>query len=75
MIEPQKRAEQAEAMVAAWTKVGLAWHAVDRCSRYRPQHLTEAAQLARAAEDDAKACDTDMVDFWFEKVRPFGHPE
>lgn len=75
MIEPQKRAEQAEAMVAAWTQVGLAWHAVDRCSRYRPQHLTAAAQLARAAEDCAKEGDIEGVEFFFTKVRPLGHPE
>lgn len=75
MIEATARAEKARVMSQAWIHVALAWDAVDRCSRYRPQHLTEAAQLARAAEDCADDGDIEGVDLFFQKAHLFGHPE
>ena len=75
MIEAEARAAKADEMVTAWTKVAMAWHAVDRCSRYHPENLTEAAQLAREMETCAVERDVEMVEHWFAKVRVFGHPE
>lgn len=75
MIEATARAEEARSMSAAWTQVALAWDAIDRCSRYRPECLTEAAQYARAAEDAAKEGDVDLVKHFVAHARLFGNPE
>jgi hypothetical protein len=74
MIEAQARAAKAEEMAEAWSRVALAWFAVERCSRYRPECLTEAAQYARAAEDAACERDAEMVEHWFGLARAFGYP-